>query len=349
MSWSDDLKRIRYFLRDPNGTIWSDSFLRHLYNDVQQDFAQKTHILEDVVAQRVPATYHVAYLHEWEWRNLPSDLSQFYQALSLHDDYTFCHRWEPQQIAGIDPTDVPDYGIHFTQPWEAFTNETPGELVRMRFPANFNSMKWMAYDEMPLLGLTKKEITSSDPAYITKDGTPIAYYPHDQVDNSYILYPRPSISFVNEADGHEGVAFYADGDTEDVTTGTIAVRSGSVDSAEIGASVDIVDSVNNVFMVYEVTPTDMVTGGDESDFPVFLRKYIRAGVISRAYGGNNDGRIKSLADYWGLRYNLGVEYTKRFARYRKADRDYRLTTSGAPSRRSYRHPRLPDGYPNVDP
>lgn len=348
MSWSSELKRIRYFLRDPNGSIWSEPFLRHLYNDVQHDFAHKTHVLEDVIAQRVPGTYHIAYLYEWEYRNTPTDLSQFYQALSLHDDYTFCHRWEPQQIAAMDPVDVADYGIHFTQPWEAFTSETPGELVKMRFPANFNSMKWMAYDETPLLSLTKKEITSSDPSYIAKEGTPIAYYPYDQMDNSYVLYPRPSISFENEAAG-DGVAFFADGDIEDVTTGTIAVRSGSVDSAEIGVSVDIVDTTNNVFMVYEVSPTDVAASADEPDFPVFLRKYIRHGVIARAYGGNNDGRIKSLADYWTLRYNLGVEYTKRFARYRKQDRDYRLTIPGAPGRRSYRHPRLPDGYPAVDP
>jgi hypothetical protein len=113
--------------------------------------------------------------------------------------------------------------------------------------------------------------------------------------------------------------------------------------------VDIVDTVSNVFMVYAVSPIDMIAGGDEPDFPVFLRKYIRAGVISRAYAGNNDGRIRSLGDYWAMRYNLGVEFTKRYRRNRQQDRDYRLTTHGMPARRSYRHPRLPDGYPATNP
>lgn len=347
MTWATELKRIRYFLRDPNGSIWSENFLKHLYNDVQQDFQHKTNVLEDVVAQRVPATFQYAYLYDWEWRNLPADESLFHQALTIHDDYTICHRWEAQQIAGI-ATDVADYGIHFTQSWEAFTSETPGELAKMAFPNNLDVVKFIAYDRQPLLSMTKKQIQSTDPSYLTKDGLPIAYFPYDDVGNKYVLYPRPSTSFVNEAQG-DGVAFYADGDTEDVTTGTIAVRAGSVDSAEIGAAVDIVDDQSSVFMVYEVSPTDVSSGADEPDFPIFLRKYIRYGVISRAYGGNNDGRIKSLADYWGMRYNLGVEYGKKFKRNRHTDRDYRLVTGRTPSQRTRRHPRLPDHYPAVNP
>lgn len=345
MSWAAELERIRYFLRDPDGTIWADAFLRHLYNDVQQDFQHKTMILEEVIAQRVPAIYHCAYIFDWEWRHLPGELSQFYQALNQHDEGVFCHRWEPQQTAGID-ADVADYGVHFTQPWEACMGETPGDLIKMRFPQNFNAMKFMAYDRWPLAPMSKKEISSSDPSFITKQGTPLGYFPYDEADNSYVLYPQPSTSFVNEIDGN-GVALFADGDIEDVTTGTIAVRSGSTDSAEIGAAVDIVDTDSSVFMVYDVSPTDMLSISDEPDFPVFLRKYIRAGVISRAYAGNNDGRIRSLGEYWGMRYTLGVEYVKRYRRNRRRDRDYRLTTHGAPGLRSHRHPRLPDGYPAV--
>ena len=68
---------------------------------------------------------------------------------------------------------------------------------------------------------------------------------------------------------------------------------------------DIVDVTNNVFLVYTVSPTDMRTVSDVPDFPAFARKYVRYGVISRAYGGNNDGRIRSLSDFWGARYALG--------------------------------------------
>lgn len=345
MTWQAELKRIRRMLRDPGAGIWSDAFLRHLYNDVQQDFQHKTHVLEDLTAQRVPAVYQFAYMHDWEWRFLPTDQSQFYQCLNQHDEGVFCHRWEPQQVTGIAP-DVADYGVHFTQAWEAFGSETPGELVRMRFPHNFGAMKFIAYDEEPIAATSKKQVQSADPSHIVTEGAPIAYFPVDETDNSYVLYPRPSASFYNELAG-EGMALYADEDTEDTATGQIAVRLSSSDS-DLGLSLDIVDTTNNVFMVFSVAPTDMQTASDESDFPRFLQKYIRFGVISRAYGGNNDGRIRSLSDYWGTRYAMGIELTKRFMRSRRQDRDYRLTTKGAVPRRLHRHPRLPDGYPAVN-
>lgn len=348
MSWADELSRIRYFLRDPRGNIWSDDFLRHLYNDVQQDYQNKTHVLEDLQAQRVPGLYQCAYLFDWEYAFLPSGQSQFYQALSQHDDGVCCHRWEPQQVARTD-VDVGDYGIHFTQPWEAFAGEVPGELVRMRFPKNMGTLKFIAYDRKPLLSQNRKQISATDPSFVSRSGLPYAYYMYDAVDNSYVLYPLPSTSFVNEIDGNDGIAFYASGDTEDVTTGTIGVRTGSTDSTEIGASLDIVDTDDSVFMVYDVSPTDMLTAFDEPDFQPFLRKYIRAGVIARAYGGNNDGRIKSLADYWGMRYNLGIEHAKRYRRNRRNDRDYRMMTRGVLTRRAVKHPRLPDPYPAVNP
>jgi len=113
--------------------------------------------------------------------------------------------------------------------------------------------------------------------------------------------------------------------------------------------VDIVDTTNSVFMAYSVIPTEVRSASDEPDFPEFLRKYIRFGTVARAYGGNNDGRIRSLADYWQMRYTLGIEFAKRYVCYKRSDRDYRLSTSSMPASRRHRHPRLPDGYPHVAP
>jgi hypothetical protein len=344
MSWGAELVKLRRMLRDPDASIWSDAFLRHLYNDVQQDFQHRTKVLEGVEAQRVPQTYQWSYQQDWEFRFLPATESQFYQCLNQHDEGVFCHRWETQQVTGITP-DVADYGVHFTQAWEAYTSELPGDLVKMRFPANFNTMKFIAYDEEPIFAMSKKQVQSTDPSYVAKEGIPQCYFPYDQTDNSYVLYPRPSASFVNEAAG-DGIAQFAEGDTEDVTTGLIATRSGSFDDG-LGIPVDIVDVTNSVFMVYSVSPQDVRSVSDEPEFPVFLRKYIRSGVISRAYGGNNDGRIRSLSEYWQGRYMLGVQFVKRYNRNKKNDRDYRLTTKGSIAKRTVRHPRLPDGYPAV--
>jgi hypothetical protein len=284
-------------------------------------------------------------MHPWEYAEIPTEYSQFYQCLSLHDERVFCHRWETQEVAGIDG-DVTDEGVHFTQPWEAFSGITPGEVIKMRFPRGFNGAKFIAYDEEPIHVTNTKQIQVTDASYITRQGDPFAYYVCDEIDNSYVLYPRPNVGFDSDTEG-EGLAFYAEDDTEDDETGTVAVRSGSGETSNVGGSVDIVDTVNNVFMVYEVNPIDVGLVSEEISYPEFLRKYIRYGVISRAYGANTDGRIQSLADYWGLRYDIGVEVGKRYTRNRRVDRDYRLTTKVDRARRTRRHPRLPDGYPAI--
>ena len=323
--------------------MWSDATLQHLYNDVQQDFQKQTHVLEDVTAQRVPQLYHCSYLHNWEYAYAPEGQSQFYQCLSRHDERSFCYRWETQEMAGITG-DVSDYGDHFTQPWEAFSGITPGDVVKMRFPRGFNGAKFVAYDEEPISSTTKKLVQSSDPSYVTRSGTPFAFYLYDEVDNSYVLYPRPSVGYESDVEG-QGIAFYEEDDTEDDETGTIAVRSDSGESSNVGASVDIIDTADNIFMVYEVNPIDV--GSDELSYPEFLRKYIRYGVLQRAFGANTDGKDQGLEQLWGVRYRVGHEVVKRYSRNRRTDRDYRLTTQGGGARRTRRHPRLPDAYPAV--
>lgn len=347
MSWGNELSLLRRYLRDPEGKIWTDAFLRHVFNDVQQDFQKKTLVLEDIISQRIPQLYHFAYQWDWEYGYLPSKWSQFYQCLTQHDAYVICHRWESQAITGID-SGVSDYGVHFTQPWEAFMGQTPGEEIKMRFPQNYNATKFIAYDEEPIGATTKKQLQSTDPSYLTRTGRTFAYYPYDQTDNSYVLYPRPDVAFQSDPVG-EGVAFYVSGDTESDTTGIIATRDDSTPSASFGASVDIVDTVNNIFLVYDVSPNDVVAFDDEPDFPVFLRKYIRYGVVSRAYGANTDGRIPSLSDYWDIRYIVGIRFVKEYVRSRRVDRNYRMRTGAVQPRRNRRLPRLPDGYPAVNP
>jgi hypothetical protein len=222
--------------------------------------------------------------------------------------------------------------------------ELAGHEIKMRFPQNFNSVKFIAYDEEPIGATTKKRVQSTDPSFVTRTGRTFAYYLYDETDNSYVLYPRPDVSFADDVDG-EGVAFYQSGDTESDTTGIIAVRDDSTPSASFGASVDIIGTIDQVFLVYDVSPNDVANFDDEPDFPEFLRKYIRYGTVARAYSSNTDGRISSLGSYWQTRYEVGIRFVRQYVRNRRTDRDYRLTTKIVESRRIRRRPRLPDGYP----
>ena len=345
MSWGDELVKIRRLLRDPDAGIWTDAFLLNVYNDVQREFQHKTSVLEDIAAQRVPGLYHFSYMHDWEYAYLPTKYSQFYQCLNRHDEAVFCHRWEPQVVAGIT-SDISDYGAHFTQPFEAYMGKTPGEPIRIRFPANMRNLKFIAYDEEPIKLTTRKHVQTHDSSYLTREGQPFAYYKTSDLDDSYVLYPRPASSFADEIEG-EGVAFYAEDDTEDVTTGTIAVRTGDTASDNIGVSVDVVGTVDNIFLVFDVTPTEIVSVSDEGDYPPFLRKYLNYGVVSQAYGANTDGRIRSLSRYWDARFQVGIQHTKRFVMNKRNDRDYKLSSGGRrpPNKRL---PTLPYEYTGRD-
>jgi hypothetical protein len=102
-----------------------------------------------------------------------------------------------------------------------------------------------------------------------------------------------------------------------------------------------------VLFIFTKTPTDIEIDEDEPDFPDYVCKYVIPGVLEAAYGANTDGRIKSLAEYWGYRREVGYGVMKRYLRKRSNDRDYRLATHGTPGTRTRREPRLPDAYPAV--
>ncbi len=348
MSFADQLTIIRRFLRDPNGNIWSDAYLKRQYNDVQKDLQNRTSILESYVVQRVPGVYTVAYMHDWEFGYLPLCAQASYQCLRQHDSAVFCHSWEPQVVAGIE-ADATDAGAHVTQPWEGFVGETIGEPPRFKFPTTQRNLKFIAYDEFPLFATTKKIIQSRDSSYLVTQGRPVAYYEFDDIDETYVLYPRPPAVWNEELDNAEGMIVADDGDTEDVTDGQIGYRGGTDEPSELGVAFDLVNTTDNVFLVFDVDPVDIVGETESGDFPDWMQKYLRAGVLERAYGANTDGRIPSLAAYWGRRYGLGVRALKRYRRNRVKDMNNRLVTQRPGNRRKYKHARLPDSYPDVQP
>ncbi len=191
MNFGKQLRRIRRFLRDPNGNIWSRALLLNLFNDAQRELQIKTRYLEDIQAIRVPPLYHAAYLFDWEWPYLPSSGSQFYRALKDYQqgDYTVCYQWEAQ----FDNSgDAGDEGVHFTQPWEAFVGEVPGDQVKIRFPSNFLTAKFVAYDREPIEYVTKKHLQNTDTSYLNRTGRTFCYYREDSLDNSFIPYPLPT-------------------------------------------------------------------------------------------------------------------------------------------------------------
>jgi hypothetical protein len=412
MNFRDQLKRIRRMLRDPDGNIWTRSFIKTVYNDVQRDIQRRTRVLEQIAVINYPPRYQLSYIHDFEWAYLTSGQSQFYRALRYLDqsDYTFCHRWEAQSEFGVDGV-VNDIGIQFSHPWEAFVGEEPGVPVAVKFPSNYHATKFLAWDRSPIEYKTKKSITSVDSSFENRTGTPVFYYREDDISNSFIPYPMPSTvswddvitpvadpvfvysheweedyvtgeKFTREDDdnerdyvfvwelgvdasaenvmrgmwlfeigtqsaGQSGQVIYTEDDDNDSELGTVMRRDGSLISSDNGIAIDILNVDDEFLLIYDAEPTDIQDDTDESDFPKFLRKYVEYGVLERAFASKGDGMIQSLKDYWGTRYQMGIESIKLFKIKRKNDRDYVLKTQSSPARHVVRHAKLPSSYPAI--
>lgn len=406
MNFGEQLVRIRRMLRDPDGNIWSRSFLKTSYNNTQREIQRRTRFLENATVLKYPPLYQASYLFEWEWLYLPSG-TRFFKALRDHQqgDYSYCARFEAQTAWGTDDV-VTETGVMFTHPWEAFMGESVGLTVAIKFPENFHTAKFLAWDKWPIEYKTKKSITQSDSSYVTREGRPLFYYREDDADNSFIPYPKPStVSWDDEVPPADPIYVYSQSWESDYVTGeqftrddddnsrtyvhiweidlgtslqsyargmwlfevgieagtsinyledddtellgTIIRRDGSLLSQEGGLTVDILDATDDFFLIYDCEPTEITEDSDVSDFPTFLQKYIEYGVLRDAYGSLTDGKIGSLKDYWGSRFEMGVEAIKRYQLARRQDRDYRLVTKQLPLRRSNRHPSLPSTYPAV--
>lgn len=144
-----------------------------------------------------------------------------------------------------------------------------------------------------------------------------------------------------------GMLLFTDTDTTGRQTGTVVDSTQYLFDREFGIATDVIDADDNALFIFEKNPTDLSGGTDESDFPVYLRKYIEYAVLERAYAADTDGQIASLRDYWAMRKTIGLKAIKLFMGKRKADRNYRMTTKGVTGWRTRRDPRLPDSYPAV--
>ena len=325
MTWAEQLVRIRRFLRDPDGNIWSDAFLLRLYNDEQYSIFNELGVNETVKSVRVPPKFYTSYLQDWEWVHTDYSDGEVWLSFQINDstETVFTCPWESQTLKGLDASDT-DGGHHFTHPWEAFVGGvTPGDIPPLHTANEFHKMIFIAWDRKPIEALSFKEITRNDPSWRSRIGEIQGYYREDETSDYLMPYPIPIVN--DWQDGEEG---QADPDTAEYATTSLA-------------------TLDNLLLVFEKIPTELTTGTDESDFISFLQKYIEYGVMERAYGANTDGRIKSLSEYWGYRKKIGYKAIEKFKTNRMADRDYRLQTKDTPPSRTRRHPRLPDEYPAV--
>ena len=344
MTWATELQRIRTYLRDPKGNIWSESLLRNLWNEVQSDLQNKTNMLEDMDSVSVPPRYQVSYMHDWEVEFIGAGETAYRCLRNQGNYFSFVCRFEAQIAAGIG-TDATDIGpTTVTHPWEAWVQTDVGHEIPFPLPNNFSSMKWISHDRDPISFTSRGQVQNTGGSWATQSGSPASYYHVDDIENQIVLWPRPSTADWRDGMEDAGMVTHIEDDTNAVDLGTMVRRTGSFMSQDTGIAVDVIELADNILIAHDIDPTEVTSLGSEIDWPDFMTRYVRFGVLQRAYRANTDGQNTALATFWQDRYGLGVEAIKQF-RKKKTVRNRRLGTSTV--RRRDRRPRLPDTFPAI--
>jgi len=148
-----------------------------------------------------------------------------------------------------------------------------------------------------------------------------------------------------DGDSVDGAALW-DGDADESGDfGIIIDEDGSAVTSDKGAGTDIIDPDGQLLVISKKTPVDLAEEDDESMLPSYIQKYTEYGALEMAFRANTDGYIPSLADYWGMRKQIGFNLIRRFRVKRRIDRTYVMQTHDIPARNVRRHPKLPDTYP----
>lgn len=307
-----NLTRIRRFLRDTAGTVWSDDTILRYWNDAQLEVCQLAKILERVEANYFPPEYDYSFQWDWERQHLEGDM---HQALTVYQQTgdVITHPWESGYW--LTTNDNPDDGYRFTHPWEGAQTDSPADVIPMRMHTRYQRMKYFAYDEEPLQSAQIRDIAANDPHWKTRSGQPTHYVFSDETENLYFLYPRPSNVTWQETE--EGDVFDDDGG--------LHYDFGWLYESDTGLTTDAIDTDNAVFTVYDAIPYEMTAWDSEDcDIPEVLRKYVEYATLERCFGADTDAFIPTLRDYWQMRKNAGIEAIKRMMRMRTKDRDYQF-------------------------
>ena len=324
--FQDSVSKLRKFLRDPNGDIWSNEDLLSFWNDALLEIAQKTHILEKVVCLRWPPEYDSVITFDWERNFAAGDIRNFGELWQTRN-VIVTYPWE----AGYYLDSVSDAGEGYviTHPWELM-HVNAGHTVFFNLHNQTYRIKLMAYDRDVIDPRSQREIAREDRWYKTVVGRPRYYWQRDEYTNQVALYPRPTPVDLQETD-------YTDliGDT-----GGRLTHFDWLEYADTGLNFDDIDNENALLVVFEPIPLT-ATYDSDNDFPPWMTKYIEYATLERAFGADTDGYIPSLRDYWAYRKEIGLQALKRYKTTRLKDRDFCLRPC-----RSYQKasPKLPYGY-----
>ena len=123
MAIGEYIERVRYFLRDPTGKIWSDEVILEAFNEVCQHLQQRTNLLAEVRVQAIPPRWQVTYQQEFEQAFLPGRLA-YRMNWNHRNNVLVTQRWEMAYV-----TSSPTGYLIGADPFEVDIDETEEPLV----------------------------------------------------------------------------------------------------------------------------------------------------------------------------------------------------------------------------
>jgi len=341
-TFNQSMIRIRRFLRDPTGLIWSDDQIQMLWNEAQLEVADKIKYIERVHSYKYPPEWTWSYLYDWETHHIDGDKHQSLELWPVRNA-AICYPWEAGYF--LDSMSTVDEDYRFTHPWEAVYG-TPADVVKIPLHMKFHQARFVAFGESKIEPSTEREIALNDPYYKTVDGEALNYYRPDDYENTMVIYPRPSsvtwddVSLMREP--------LTDSFSDTLAEGIITGIDDTFKESDYGIITDTIATDGNLFMIFDSLPDDIEDSEGDWDeelawWPPYMIPVVEYAVLERCFGSDTDGFIPSLRDYWKIKKEIGIAGIKLFKSLRAYDRDYQL--GGTLKDRRRRGPRLPEHYP----
>lgn len=117
-------------------------------------------------------------------------------------------------------------------------------------------------------------------------------------------------------------------------------------SPPLGTLVAAASAVDNLLVDYVVAAPTLAADDAVPLLPAACDKYLRAYILTRAYGREGEGKNPVLAAYHEQRWEMGVTLMKRLGQYAQAARTYQRDRP-TPTSRTPLRPQLPSNYPRV--
>jgi hypothetical protein len=333
-------------LRDTDVRVFSDAALVRLWNEVQQEFAAETQLLERVSNLAVPAIALFTYTQPWEadFGGKPGAILYNYMS-----PYSYTQPWEIGLITGTD-ADI-DGGYTVSQMWEAIYVISQNRIFHY-FPDDCLDVTYIAYDMHPVEWIFRSDIDASNTAFKTRSSTRPLLYAEDSKGGLFYAYPRlTEVYGITDMSGDFGEVVYDDASNDSINPDTdygVIVFGSSVDiDSDYGIVIRAQVDDDAIQMIYSYSPIPVESTTQTIEWPRWCVKYIEFGVLSRLFKAETDLFNQPLADFFASRYRYGIKLVETLKSNKYAMRTYQLQDiSKGKGNQKRRLATLPSNYPS---